>query len=126
MVEKNGIYKCNVCGNVVEVIDAQKGDLFCCGEIMKLQKISIMDAAQEKHVPVVEKEENKVKVKVGSIEHPMDKDHYIELIEVLANDRVIASVHLKPEEKPEAEFCLSKTEGITVRAYCNLHGLWEA
>jgi len=128
MTEKNGIYKCNICGNVVEVIEAYQGELVCCGKPMDLlEEKTQAEEGKEKHVPVVETSGSKVKVKVGSIDHPMEKEHYIELIQILGDGEVIASARLKPGEKPEAEFSLDDIpEGtkITARELCNIHGLW--
>lgn len=116
-MELNDIYKCNVCGNIVELVHVGGGDLVCCGEKMQLMKANTVDAAKEKHVPVV----NGNKVKVGSVEHPMEKKHYIEWIEMIKDGKVYRE-YLKPEQKPEASFSVS---GIA-RAYCNLHGLWKS
>jgi len=125
MTKKNEIYKCEVCGNVVEVIEAHDGVLVCCGQNMNLlEEKTAEQEGKEKHVPVVEVEENKIKVKVGSVEHPMESEHYIELIEILKDGQVIASAQLRPEEKPEAEFCLESTDNLKTRALCNVHGLW--
>jgi len=126
MTKINEIYKCKVCGNVVEVIEIGGGILVCCGENMQLfEEQTIEKEGKEKHVPVMEINENKVKVKVGSTEHPMESGHYIELIEILKDNKIIASKRLLPGEKPEADFCcLETTEGITARELCNVHGLW--
>jgi len=119
------IYKCEVCGNIVEVVHAGGGTLVCCGKEMVLQKENVTEASTEKHIPVIEREGNKIKVKVGEISHPMEETHYIEWIEVLVND-VSYKKFLKPGEAPEAEFdLLIESEEIIVRAYCNLHGLWK-
>jgi superoxide reductase len=123
MTEMNQVYKCEVCGNIVEMVHTGVGELVCCGKPMVLQEENTVDAAEEKHVPVVEKTENGVKVKVGSVEHPMDEEHFIEWIEVLVDGKVYRK-GLKPEDKPEAEFCVSGD--VVARAYCNLHGLWKA
>ena len=124
--ELNEVYKCSVCGNVVETLHVGGGELVCCGKPMVLQKENTTDAAQEKHVPVIEIDGKNVKVKVGEVEHPMTKEHYIEWIEILGGGKVIARVQLNPGDKPEAEFCLQSTEGLTARAFCNIHGLWKA
>lgn len=124
MVELNEVYKCNICGNIVEVVHASSGTLVCCGQPMELLKPNTIDASQEKHVPVIEKTAKGVKVKVGSAPHPMTEDHYIEWIEILADGKTYIQ-HLKPGQKPEAEFCIS-AKNITARAYCNLHGLWSS
>ena len=127
MTKKNEIYKCEVCGNVVEVLEIGGGVLVCCGKNMtKLEEKTGEEEGKEKHVPIVEIDGNKVKVKVGSVPHPMEDSHYIQLIEVLGDGEVIASARLSPGEAPEAEFCLSSTEGITARSLCNLHGLWKS
>ena len=124
MAEQKQIYKCEICGNIIEVVHGAFGELVCCGEPMKLLKENTVDAALEKHVPVIEKTENGVKVKVGSVPHPMEDKHYIEWIEVIA-DRVVYRKFLKPGDAPEAEFCI-EAEEITAREYCNLHGLWKS
>jgi len=127
MAKKNGIYKCEVCGNVVSVIQASGGELVCCGKPMVLQVEKFTETeGKEKHIPVLEISGNDVKVMVGSVPHPMQDDHYISLIEILGDGEVIASARIYPGEKPEAEFCLDSTEGITARAYCNIHGLWRS
>lgn len=124
MTNVNEVYKCNVCGNIVEVLHAGVGQLVCCGQPMELLKEKTEDEGKEKHVPVTEKTENGVKVKVGSVPHPMEEDHHIEWIEVIADDKVYRKF-LKPGEKPEAEFEI-KAENIEAREYCNVHGLWKA
>jgi len=124
MVKLNEVYKCEVCGNIVEVIHASVGELVCCEKPMVLQEENTVDAAQEKHVPVIEKTDNGFKVKVGEVEHPMEDEHYIEFIEAIIDGKVYRE-YLKPGDKPEAEFCI-KGESITAREYCNLHGLWKA
>ncbi len=128
MAEKDAIYKCSVCGNVVEVLEAHEGSLVCCDKEMEKQEPKGKEQeGREKHVPVAETEGNKVNVKVGSVPHPMEEEHHIKLIEVLKEGKVIASARLYPGEKPEAEFCLEQSaEGLTAREYCNIHGLWKA
>lgn len=119
------VYKCEVCGNIVEVVHAGGGTLVCCGKEMVLQKENVIEASREKHFPVIEREGNKVKVKVGEIPHPMEEAHYIEWIEILI-DGVSYKKFLKPGEAPEAEFyLLTESKEIIARAYCNLHGLWK-
>lgn len=118
------VYKCEVCGNMVEVVHNAGGTIHCCGKPMKQMEENTVDAAKEKHVPVVEKVEDGVLVKVGAVEHPMLDNHYIEWIEVLTEKNVYRK-HLKPGEKPEAFFKVDE-EIISVREYCNLHGLWKA
>lgn len=124
MAQMNGIYKCNVCGNIVQVLHAGDGDLVCCGENMTQMVENTVDAAKEKHVPVIEKTANGYKVKVGSVPHPMEDKHYIEWIELVA-DGVSYRAYLKPGDTPEAEFCISAST-ITAREYCNIHGLWKS
>jgi len=124
MVELKQVYKCSVCGNIVEVVHASVGQLVCCGQPMKLLVANTVDAAKEKHVPVIEKTKTGVLVKIGAVPHPMIPEHYIEWIEVIA-DGVVYRQHLKPGEKPEAEFCI-KAKKVVAREYCNLHGLWPA
>lgn len=120
------VYKCSVCGNIVEVNHVGGGELVCCGQPMILQKENVVDAVLEKHVPVVEKVEGGIKVKVGSVAHPMEEVHYIEWIEVITKDGENQKVSLKAGDKPEAVFCVEDVDGLVVRAYCNLHGLWKA
>lgn len=125
MTELNQVYKCNVCGNIVEVLHTGQGQLVCCGENMELIKEKQEDEGLEKHVPVVEKTDNGVKVKVGSVPHPMIQEHYIEWIEAETVDGKIVKRFLKPGDVPEAGFC-SKAEIASARAYCNIHGLWKS
>lgn len=128
MTIKNQIYKCETCGNIIEVLH-EGGNLVCCGKPMVLLKENTIDASKEKHVPVIEKTKEDYKVKIGSIEHPMVPEHYIEWIELVA-DNISYKKFLNPRDKPEAEFCLkTKTNGvttITAREHCNLHGLWSS
>ncbi|CAJ36839.1 desulfoferrodoxin [Methanocella arvoryzae] len=124
MTELNQVYKCAVCGNIVEVIHAGGGALVCCGQPMVLQNENTVDASKEKHVPVIEKTAAGFKVTVGSVAHPMEEKHYIEMIEVIADGKTYKKF-LKPGDKPEAEFCIP-AEKVTAREYCNLHGLWKA
>ncbi len=124
MAEKLEIYKCGVCGNIVETIHGGKGELTCCNQPMKLFKENTVDAATEKHVPVIEKTEHGIKAKVGEVAHPMEEDHYIEWIEVIEADGKAYRKFLEPGQAPEAEFCCI-AEGAIVREYCNKHGLWK-
>ena len=123
MTERLQVYKCEVCGNIVEMLHTGVGELVCCGQPMKLYVENTVDAAKEKHVPVVEKIDGGYKVKVGSVPHPMEEKHYIEWIEVIAAGKAYRQF-LEPGAKPEAAFKLSD-EKVTVREYCNLHGLWK-
>ncbi|MEM5798930.1 MAG: desulfoferrodoxin [Candidatus Aenigmatarchaeota archaeon] len=124
MTEQKQIYKCNICGNIVEVLHPGVGQLVCCGQPMQLMKENTTDVGKEKHVPVIEKTANGIKVKVGSIAHPMEERHYIEWIEIIADGRA-CKIFLKPGNRPEAEFKI-KAEKIVAREYCNVHGLWKS
>ncbi len=124
MAEKLEIYKCEVCGNIVEVLHGGPGELVCCGQPMKLFKENTVDAAKEKHVPVVEKIEGGIKVKVGDVAHPMEEKHYIEWIEIMADGKAYRQF-LNPGDVPEATFYV-KADQVSVREYCNLHGLWKS
>ncbi len=124
MAEKLEVYKCELCGNIVEVLHGGKGELVCCGKSMKLFKENTVDAAKEKHVPVVEKIADGFKVKLGEVPHPMEEKHYIEWIEIIADGKAYRRF-LNPGDAPEVEFKIDADQ-VTVRAYCNLHGLWQA
>lgn len=124
MAEKLGIYKCEICGNIVEVLHEGKGELVCCGQPMKQFKENTVDATKEKHVPVIEKAEGGFKVKVGSVPHPMEEKHYIEWIEVIADGKTYRQF-MKPGDAPEAFFMIDAVS-ITAREYCNVHGLWKS
>lgn len=117
------VYKCPLCGNMVEVVHAGQGELVCCGQPMKLMTENTVDAAKEKHVPVIEKVAGGVKVKVGSVPHPMEEKHFIEWIELTADGKVYRQF-LKPGQAPEAVF-LIEARSVSAREYCNLHGLWK-
>jgi len=124
MTEKLQIYKCEVCGNIVEMLHEGVGELVCCNQPMKLYQENTVDAAKEKHVPVVEKIDSGFKVTVGSVPHPMEEKHYIEWIELIADGKAYCHF-LKPGEAAEATFQID-AERVTAREYCNLHGLWKA
>ncbi len=124
MTERLQVYKCEVCGNMVEMLHAGAGELVCCGAPMKNYVENTVDAAKEKHVPVVEKIPGGFKVKVGSVPHPMEEKHYIEWIEVIADGKAYREF-LQPGQTPEATFEI-KAEQVVAREYCNLHGLWKA
>lgn len=124
MTQKLQVYKCMICGNMVEVLHTGKGELVCCGQPMNLVQENSTDAAKEKHVPVVEKSEEGLKIKVGEINHPMDEKHFIEWIEMINGD--LSYRHfLQPGAAPEAIFAIESKVMATIRAYCNLHGLWK-
>jgi superoxide reductase len=118
------IFKCEICGNIVEMLHEGDGELVCCGQPMALQAENTVDAAREKHVPVIEKIEGGVRVKVGSIAHPMEEKHYIEWIEVISGGEAYREF-LKPGGEPSATFCIDG-DIEAVREYCNVHGLWKA
>ncbi|MFH1836186.1 MAG: desulfoferrodoxin [Methanobacteriota archaeon] len=122
--EKLEVYKCNVCGNIVEVLYSGGGTLVCCNENMKLLTEKSEDEGNEKHVPVVEETEKGIKVKVGSIPHPMEEKHFIQWIQVIAGDEVCRKF-LNQGDAPEAEFEI-KADGVKAREYCNIHGLWTS
>ena len=124
MTERLQVYKCEICGNIVEVLHEGKGELVCCGQPMKLFKENTVEAALEKHVPVLEETEEGMKVKIGSAAHPMEEKHYIEWVEVIADGKAYRQF-LKPGGNPEAVFAIN-AGNITARAYCNLHGLWKS
>lgn len=123
MTQIQNVYKCPICGNIVEVLHAGEGELVCCGRAMMILNENTTDAATEKHVPVVTKTDTGIRVIVGDVLHPMTDDHYIEWIEVIA-DGVSYKKFLNPGDKPEAEFCID-AQNVTVREYCNLHGMWK-
>jgi len=124
MTEKLQIYKCEICGNIVEMLHPGEGELVCCGAPMKLFRENSVDAAKEKHVPVIEKIDGGFTVKVGSVAHPMEEKHYIEWIEAMTEDGKLYRQFLLPGEKPEAVFKIDANK-ITAREYCNVHGLWR-
>ena len=123
MAKKLEIYKCEKCGNIVEVVAGGVGELVCCKEPMILLEEQTADATKEKHVPVVEQIDQGVKVKVGSIPHPMVDEHYIDWIEVIADGKAYRQF-LKPGDKPEATFCIDAKK-ITAREHCTVHALWK-
>lgn len=124
-IECGQIYKCDTCGNIVTVIHPGGGELVCCGAPMRLVTENTVDAAKEKHVPVIEKTADGYLVKVGSVAHPMEEKHWIEWIELMV-DGIIYIKPLAPGQKPEAEFKCPHGAKVKAREYCNLHGLWAA
>ena len=125
MTKRLQVYKCDICGNIVEVLHEGVGELVCCGQPMKLfEEKTKEQEGKEKHLPVIEKTEKGFLVKVGSIQHPMEEKHYIEWIEVIANGKTYRQF-LKPGDIPEATFD-TEAENITIREYCNVHGLWKS
>lgn len=124
MTQRSQIYKCDICGNIIEVLHPGAEALVCCGQPMKIKSELTKEGAGEKHVPVVEKIGGKIKVKVGSVTHPMEDKHYIEWIEIQCGEKVFKK-YLKPGDSPEAEFEDCPDGEIVAREYCNLHGLWS-
>lgn len=124
MTKKGEIYKCEVCGNIVEMLHPGAGELICCGEPMKVFEEKTADKTTEKHVPVIEKTASGYKVTVGTTLHPMEEKHYIQWIELVA-DGVSYKKFLKPGDQPAAEFCIS-AKTVSAREYCNIHGLWKS
>ena len=124
MAQRSQVYKCEICGNLVEVVHGGPGALICCGQTMQLLVENTTDGAKEKHVPVVEKTNEGIKVNVGSVTHPMEEKHYIEWIELVAGGKTYRQ-YLKPGSAPEAVFPVSNWP-VFVREYCTLHGLWKA
>lgn len=123
MTEKLQVYKCEICGNMVEILHTGDGQLVCCGQPMTLLKENTTDAAKEKHVPVIEKVGNGFKVKVGEVPHPMEEKHHIEWIELLAGEKAYRQF-LKPGDAPEAFFAVDAPQ-VSAREFCNIHGLWK-
>lgn len=124
MTKRHQVYKCNICGNIVEVLHEGGGTLVCCAQDMVLFEEKKEEEGNEKHLPVVKVEGNKVIVEVGSVAHPMEDVHYIEWIEVI-NGEESQKVFLKPGQEPKVEFTFENIGQLRVREYCNLHGLWE-
>lgn len=124
MTKKLQVYICEICGNIVEVLHEGVGQLVCCGQTMKLLEEKTEEQGKEKHLPVIEKIDSGIKVKVGSVPHPMEEKHYIEWIEVIADGR-ISRKFLSPDDSPEADFAI-QSEKVEAREYCNVHGLWKS
>ena len=124
MIKKKAVYKCEICGNVVESVWDGKVPVHCCGKAMTELVANTVDASKEKHVPVIEKDGNKVTVKIGSVAHPMTNEHYILFIEVVDGDYVYRR-DLKLGDAAEATFTV-QSEKVIARAFCNLHGFWQA
>lgn len=123
MTQKMQVYKCETCGNIVEMLHGGAGQMICCGKPMKLYVENTVEAAKEKHVPVVEKTADGFKIRVGSVAHPMEAQHYIEWVQVIADGKTYRQF-LTPGGAPEATFCI-EADQVTAREYCNLHGLWK-
>lgn len=123
MTKLHQVYKCELCGNIAAMVHAGAGDLVCCGQPMRLCAENTVDASKEKHIPVIQKTDGGFTVTVGSVLHPMDEKHYIEWIELVA-DNISHRQFLKPGDAPRAEFTITAA-AVSARAYCNLHGLWK-
>ena len=124
MSKRTEIYVCELCGNVTEILEGAGGTLICCGQDMTQQKENNTDAAQEKHVPVVTVNSTTVTVNVGSVAHPMTEGHYIAWIELQQGNKM-QRVYLPLDGASQAVFAVEVGVSVTVRAYCNLHGLWK-
>lgn len=131
MTKLNQIYKCDICGNIVNILHEAGGELVCCGQPMHLQIEKTQDVGQEKHLPVIEhlpenicKGGDGIIVKIGAVPHPMEEAHYIEWIEIVTKDAKTGRKFLKHGEAAEVEFH-TRADIIEVRAYCNIHGLWK-
>ncbi len=123
MTKIGDVYICKICGNIVQVLDAGAGELVCCGQKMEHIVPNTVDAAKEKHIPVIEKVAGGYKVKVGSVAHPMADDHYIPWVSLITDDGMTAHKTLKPGDAPEITV-LSNAKAVKAYAYCNKHGLW--
>jgi superoxide reductase len=125
MAERHQVYKCDSCGNLVEMLYGSNQLMTCCGKPMRRLVENVVDASKEKHVPVVKESGKEIEVKVGSVPHPMEKDHYIEWIEAVKDGKTIFRQYLNPGEAPEVRF-KTDAKGVVVREFCNMHGLWKA
>ena len=124
MAELRELYQCAICGNMVEVTAPGGGTLVCCNQAMDKISFKTEESGQEKHLPIIEENEEGILVKVGSIEHPMEERHFIQFIEVLTSEKVLRE-ELKAGQKPEAQFAVKKDDVLEVREFCNLHGVWK-
>lgn len=131
MTQLKQIYKCSICGNIIEVLHTGIGELVCCGKPMELMVFKVKEEGTEKHLPVIEelpanmcRDKDGFKIKIGEVDHPMEENHYIEWIEIITSDGKSGKKFLKPGDKPESEF-YTRVKVIGARAYCNIHGLWE-
>jgi|SRR3989344_798897 len=123
-MQRGQVYRCNVCGSIVQLLHVGGGSLVCCGQPMELLPEKTEDAGFEKHVPVIKKVEGGVRVKVGSIPHPMEEAHFIEWISILVDEKIYTRF-LKPGDAPEVEFKI-EGENAVAKIYCNIHGLWRS
>ncbi len=124
MAKRLDVFKCDVCGNIVEMLHVGGGELVCCNQPMTLLVEKTADKSTEKHVPVIEKIEGGYKVTVGTTLHPMTDEHFIEWIELIADNKVYRE-YLQPGQTPSAVFMIEATE-VSAREYCNLHGNWQS
>jgi len=123
----NQIYKCHICGNVVELVNVGGGQLVCCGQPMQVLEPKSIEEGTEKHMPVVTNDNGKVTVKIGSIPHPMEASHYITFVKLIEKSGKICRKYLNPTDLPQVEFSISPDSQIdSVRIYCNIHGLWKS
>ncbi len=127
MTEKMAVYKCSECGNIIEVLHSGNGELVCCGKPMEQLQERTQDMAHEKHVPIIKFEGETKTIRVGSIPHPMEEQHYIMFIEAISKDgRYITRKYLNPGEEPKMDIKVNSKDDLTAREYCNLHGLWKS
>jgi superoxide reductase len=124
-MERGQIYRCNTCGNMFELIMVGGGSPTCCGSELELLSDAPKDVGAEKHIPIIEKTASGVKVKVGSVPHPMEETHYIAWIEIIT-DKETQRAFLKPGEAPEADFMIDDTSNLIAKEYCTVHGLWRS
>jgi len=117
------VYKCNICGNIVEMLHAGQGELVCCGQPMNLQIEKTKEDGYEKHLPVYSEQGGDLLVQCGEELHPMQEDHYIEWIEVVFDSGKACRRFLKKDEEPKVVF-VGGEKAVQLRVYCNLHGLW--
>lgn len=126
MAELNQIYKCEICGNIAMIVHAEAPNIVCCGqEMKKLEEKTAEQEGKEKHVPMIEIDQEKVTVRVGTIPHPMEEKHWIQFIQLLRDGKVVAYKQLLPGEQPEATFIIRNTNNLVARELCNIHGLWR-
>ncbi len=125
MTQREQVYQCEICGNIVEVVHVGKGQLVCCNQPMTLLDENTTDASKEKHVPQVTRDGDTIYVQVGSTSHPMTAEHYIEWVELIVGD-LVERHYLSPGDSPETSFAYRSSGQPVIRAYCNLHGLWKA
>ncbi|SMB78794.1 superoxide reductase [Desulfonispora thiosulfatigenes DSM 11270] len=123
MKSKVSFFRCEICGNIVELIKNGGGELVCCGQPMVKLEANTTEAAYEKHIPVVTKKDNQIHVDVSSVPHPMTEAHFIEWVVVVTDDTV-ERIALSPNDEPKIVTC--DKDDVEVYAYCNLHGLWKA